>query len=181
MPRPIRLAAAALLASTLHLLAVPSLARAQSGRVPIPTRTYIGFDPLGIPANVFTGEVENAVAAGITLGVVGSYIDANHDRFTTAEAKVRYYPGEVVLRGISIGVTAGATRFSKVVSGTRQSLTAPTLGLVLDDNWLLGRSEHFLVGTGLGVKRVLAASSERNRSDVDSAVLTVRLTVGFAF
>ena len=102
-------------------------------------------------------KIENAVAQGITVGAAGSYIDVSDSRFTTLEFKLRYYPGDVVLRGWSVGATAGSTRFSNIVDGNRETLVAPTLGLIVDYNWLLGRSEHFLIGTGLGAKRVLAS------------------------
>jgi hypothetical protein len=173
--------AVALAAALVHPLAGSSLANAQRPRVPIPTQTYVGINPLGLPANIFTLEVENAVASGITVGAVGSYIDVDHSRFTTADFKVRYYPGDVVLRGLAIGVSAGVTRYSNVVDDARQSLTAPTAGILLDYNWLLGRSERFLVGTGIGAKRVLASESERQRANVDYATITTRLILGFAF
>ena len=85
------------------------------------------------------------------------------------------------LRGFAIGVSAGVTRYSNVVSDVRQSLSAPTAGILLDYNWLLGLSERFLVGTGIGAKRVLAAESERQRARVDYATVTTRLILGFAF
>ena len=160
------------------------------GRVPIPTQTYIGFNPLGLPANVFTLEVENAVSSGISVGAVGSYIDFDDSRYTTADFKVRYYPSEVVLRGFAVGASAGVTRYSHVVTESdpvqgsarvRESLSAPTAGILLDYNWLLGRSERFLVGTGIGAKRILASESERQRAHVDYATITTRLILGFAF
>ena len=86
-----------------------------------------------------------------------------------------------MLRGFAVGATAGVTRYSNVVDTVRQSLSAPTVGILLDYNWLLGRSERFLVGTGIGAKRVLASSSERKRADVDYATITTRLILGFAF
>lgn len=156
-------------------------AQAQRARVPIPTQTYIGFNPLGVPANIFTVEMENAVSSGISLGVVGSYIDVNHDRYATADFKARYYPTEVVLRGFAVGISAGVTRYSKEVDGVRQSLSAPTAGILVDYNWLLGRNERFLVGTGVGAKRVLASTIERERAHVDYATITTRLILGFAF
>jgi len=158
-----------------------SRARAQRARVPIPTQTYIGFNPLGLPANVFTLELENAVSSGITVGAVGSYIDFRDSRYTTADFKVRYYPSEVVLRGFAVGVSAGVTRYSHVVADVRQSLSAPTAGILVDYNWLLGRSERFLIGTGIGAKRVLASESERQRVHEDYATVTTRLILGFAF
>ena len=185
--RPTRVAAAALAAVFIHSFAdsLGAQAPATRVRVPIPTQTYIGFNPLGVPANVFTLELENAVTSGITVGAVGSYIDFDKSRYATADFKVRYYPGEVVLRGFAVGLSAGATRYSHVVSdGTsdvRLSLSAPTAGILLDYNWLLGRSERFLVGTGIGAKRILASESERQRAHVDYATVTTRLILGFAF
>ncbi|MEO9037342.1 MAG: hypothetical protein ABI442_17720 [Gemmatimonadaceae bacterium] len=155
------------------------VAGAQAGR--IPTRTVIGINPLGLPADIGTIEIESAVAQGITLGATGSYIDVSDTRFTTLEFKLRYYPGDVVLRGLSVGATAGSTRFSNIVNDNRETLVAPTLGLIVDYNWLLGRSEHFLIGTGVGTKRVLASDEARARANVDRAVFTARLIVGVAF
>ncbi|HEV8447561.1 MAG TPA: hypothetical protein VGQ44_12105 [Gemmatimonadaceae bacterium] len=174
-------ALAAALAAPFATARLGAQAPASRVRVPIPTQTYIGFNPLGLPANVFTLELENAVSSGITVGAVGSYIDFDDKRFTTADFKVRYYPSEAVLRGFAIGISAGATRYSKVVTATRQSLSAPTAGILLDYNWLLGRSERFLVGTGIGAKRILASESERQRVRVDYATVTTRLILGFAF
>ena len=151
------------------------------GRIPIPSRTYIAFNPVGLPADIGTFEIENAVAQGVTLGGVGSYMDIDHHRFTTFDFKVRYYPGEVVLRDWSIGGSVGYTRFSNLVGGVRQTLDAPTLGIILDRNWIYGRGGHFVVGTGVGAKRVLASTEERDRADVERAVVTGRLIIGFAF
>jgi hypothetical protein len=157
--------------------------------VPIPTRTYIGINPVGLPFDIATVELETAVAPGITLGGTGSYIDVGDPKFTTGEFKVRYYPGEVVLRDFSVGATVGFTHFSNKVDLTtpggptqsRETLDAPTVGIIVDYNWLYGRQQHFLIGTGIGAKRVLASAGERDRVDIDRAVFTLRLIVGFAF
>ncbi len=167
-------------AATSALAQAPA-AQVPAGLVPIPSRTYIGFNPVGLPADVATFEVENAVAQGITVGGVGSYIDVSDQRFTTFDFKVRYYPGEVVLRDWAIGATIGYTRFSNLVNGTREELNAPTLGIILDRNWLYGRGQHFLIGTGVGAKRIIASTADRNRADVERAIVTARLTVGYAF
>lgn len=149
--------------------------------VPIPTRTYIGIDPIGLPIDIATVELETAVAPGVTVGGVASYIDVTDPKYTTFDFKLRYYPGEVVLRGLSVGATAGYTHFSNNPVGVRQTLDAPTLGIITDYNWLYGRDQHFLIGTGIGAKRVLASSADRARVDIDRAVVTARLIVGFAF
>jgi hypothetical protein len=178
----------ALLASGLVLLCAPVL-RAQSPLVPIPNLTYIGVNPLGIPFDVGSIELESAVAPGVTLGGLASYTDVSNDRFTTFDFKVRYYPGDIVLKGFSAGLSVGYLRYSTLIKDTdnvpqtssRQSLIAPTIGVLADYNWMLGRSQRFLVGTGIGAKRVLTSTSERNRVQLGRAYPTVRFIVGFAF
>ena len=152
--------------------------------VPIPYESYVGINPLGIPFDIFAIEGETGVAQGITVGGVASYTDFRHDRYTSFDFKARYYPGEVVLRDFSAGVSLGYLNYStpsKTIPGTRDRLSAPTLGLIADYNWLLGTEPRFLVGTGVGVERVLANSGDRQRVGLDRALLTARFTVGLAF
>jgi len=165
-------------------LTIAGVARAQNtapSRVPIPTRSYIGINPIGLPFDVATVEFESGVAQGMTVGGVASYIDFGDPRFTSFDVKVRYYPGEIVLRGVSIGGSFGYTQFSNEVGNTRETLNAPTIGMILDHNWVYGQEQHFLLGIGAGAKRVIATAAQRDRANVDRAVLTARLIVGFAF
>lgn len=158
-------------------------AHAQSpGLIPIPYRTYIAVNPLGIPFDVASVEVETGVAQGVTVGGQASYTSLGDDRYSTIDAKVRYYPSEVVLRGFSLGVSAGRTHFTtRNTDVTRQSLDFGTIGLLLDYNWMLGVRHRFIVGTGLGAKRVLASSDERSAANIDHAYMTARFVVGLAF
>lgn len=177
---------AAMLAASVALTAGRGHAQAPSGGapaglIPIPTRTYVGINPLGLPWDIGTVEIESGVAPGTTVGGVASYVDLGDERFTSFEGKLRYYPGDVVLRGFSVGASGGYTRFSNIVKTTRESLSAPTIGILADYNWLYGRAQHFLIGTGVGAKRVLASSAERDRVDLPRAIVTGRLIVGFAF
>lgn len=152
----------------------------------IPSQTYIAINPIGVVGDIGTLEVENGIVQGVTIGGVASYIDFDDYRRTTFDFKLRYYPAEVVLRDWSIGGTVGFTRVSDLVEQelggkTRQSLNAPTVGLVVDKNWLTGRGEHFLIGTGVGAKRLLASKADRDRVDVSRAIFTARLVIGYAF
>jgi hypothetical protein len=154
--------------------------------VPIANRSYVGINPLGIPFDIFTIEGETGVAQGITLGVAGSHIDVDNDRYTSADFKFRYYPGDVVLRGFSLGATAGYLGYSTPENTpggfqVRQSISAPTIGIIADYNWMLGLDRRFLVGTGVGAKRVLLRTDQRASVNLDRAYLTARFTVGLAF
>jgi hypothetical protein len=172
-------------------LAFAGIAQAQAsgrtGLVPIANRSYIGINPLGVPFDIFSVEGETGVAEGITLGGVGSYIDVDHDRWESIDFKFRYYPGEVVLRGFSLGGTVGYLNYSSTDccaatgGNARSTVTSPTIGFITDYNWMLGAEHRFVVGTGLGAKRVLASEDDRAKAGLDRAFLTARFTIGLAF
>ena len=148
-------------------------------RIPIPYRTYVAINPLGIPFDIASLEVETAVAPGITVGGLASYTSLDRDRYTTFDAKVRYYPGEIVLRGFSVGASVGHTRFT--TTDIPGALNYPTIGLLVDYNFMLGAAGRFVVGTGFGAKRVLASAEDRDPFGVDRATITARFVLGLAF
>lgn len=168
------------------LAIVAQRAAAQGAPVRLPSQTYIAINPIGVVGDIGTVELESGIVQGVTLGGVASYIDVEDIRFTTFDFKVRYYPAEVVLRDWSIGGTVGFTRVSNLVDldtggQSRESLSAPTIGLIVDKNWLTGRGQHFLIGTGVGAKRLLTSKSDRDRVDIGRAIFTARLVIGYAF
>jgi hypothetical protein len=160
-------------------------ASGQSSRIPIPYRTYVAVNPLGIPFNIASAEIESAVASGITLGGAASYTSLRHDRYTTFDAKVRYYPSEIVLQGLSIGASVGHSRFSTLVGSPsgdiRSGLDYNAIGLLVDYNALLGARRRFVLGTGVGAKRILGHDDDRARLGLSQPVVTVRFVVGLAF
>ncbi len=162
--------------------------------------TLIAIDPLGIPWDIFQAEMETGIGAGATIGGVFSYTDINSDRNTTFDLKARYYPSEELFNKLSTGLSFGYTRFSRpgndasqtliCVAGTfdctgnnipRATLDAPTIGVILDYDWMHGASRRFVVGTGLGAKRILASSAARERVGLDRAYVTARFVIGIAF
>jgi hypothetical protein len=180
------------LAGLLGIGTVGSTAVAQgtnaAGRIPIPYRTYIGINPLGIPFDIFSIEVESGIAQGMTLGVSAAHTEIDNARYSSADLKFRYYPSEIVLKGFSIGASAGLLRYSDIRSEfdfsatqTRQTIDTPTLGLLIDYNWMLGASHRFIVGTGISAKRILAGSEDRDKVGLDRALPSARFTVGVAF
>ncbi|HTE44964.1 MAG TPA: hypothetical protein VK636_06950 [Gemmatimonadaceae bacterium] len=155
---------------------------AQRGLIPIENRTYIGINPVGVLFQILSVEVESGVAQGMTAGGTASYIDVDNDRYTSAEFKFRYYPGEIVLRGFSLGATVGFLRYSTLSDlSRRESLDAPTIGAVADYNWMLGTQHRLVIGTGIGAKRIIAGSDDRKRVDLPRATVTGRFIVGVAF
>ena len=171
--------------AALVLAWAPARAQSVGTSIPIPYTTYIGINPMGIPFDVGSVELESGVAQGITIGGLASITAVDNDRYVSFDFKTRYYPSEVVLRGFSLGLSVGSLRYSTTRDSanltTREILTAPTIGVLTDYNWMLGTSHRFLVGTGVGAKRILAAKSDRNRVGLDQAYLTARFVVGLAF
>jgi hypothetical protein len=154
----------------------------QGTLIPIPTRTYVAFNPSIVVFDFGSLEVESGVAPGVTIGGVGSYTVVDGNRYTSGDFNLRYYPGEVVLRGLSFGLSGGLLRYSaRDSSGTRVAINAATVGILGDYNWLIGPSRRFIVGTGVGAKRVLAGADERRKVDLARAYLTARFVVGYAF
>jgi len=167
----------------LTALAVARPALAQFPRARITTQTYIAIDPLLIPFDIGSVEVESGVAQGVTLGATGSYTEFDDRRWISADAKLRYYPSEIVLQGFSVGLSAGYLRYSDEPdsAGHRESADAGTIGIITDYNFLLGPSKRFVVGVGVGVKRVLASRADRDRVDLDRAYPTARFVIGYGF
>jgi hypothetical protein len=153
-------------------------------------RSFLGANPLGIPFDIVSVEAETAVSAGGTLGVVGSYNDIDKTRYSTVDARFKYYPGEVAMQGFSVGLSVGYTRFNGELAQqptpipdppARGKLSAPTLGVLVDYNWNQGPTQRFVVGTGVGAKRILAGADKREAIGLDRAYLTARFVIGLLF
>ncbi len=148
-------------------------------------RGIVAANPLGIPLDIVSLELEGAVAPGVTAGFAANYIAPGDPSFLTADAKLRYYPGEVALKGFSVGLGFGLVKYSdKVFTGsieTSESLTAPALSILTDYNWMIGAKQRFVVGAGLGAKRLLASKADRDRLDAPRAYPFARFVIGLAF
>jgi hypothetical protein len=154
-------------------------------------RSFIGANPLGIPFDIVAIEAETSIGSAATLGLVGSYNDFDSQRFLTADVRGKYYPGEVAMRGFAIGLSVGVTKFNaEDFSGPynpttneypRNTLKAPTLGVLVDYNWAQGPSQRFVVGTGVGAKRILASRESRQLLDLPRAYPTGRIVIGLLF
>jgi hypothetical protein len=171
-------------------------------RSPPPTfqtpQVLVALNPLSIPFNVGSLELEGAVNRGTTLGAVGSYMQFSEDgkrhEFTTGEAKLRVYPDNIAFRGLALGMGLGVTRFATrevVDDGSgfgccttvdRQTLDAPTLGMLVDYDWVPNpNTRQFVVGFGVEAKRIIASDDDRNRLGLPTAYLAGRFVVGLAF
>jgi hypothetical protein len=154
-------------------------------------RTFVGANPLGIPFDIVAVEAETAISSAATVGVVGSYNDIDNKVFTTFDGRFKYWPAETAMRGFAVGLSAGWTKFrgneaftctsTACTSAGFQTLNAGTIGVLVDYNWTQGPSQRFVVGTGVGAKRVLASKTERDRVNLPRALPTGRFVIGLLF
>lgn len=159
----------------------PATARSQDAAPA--RRAVVTINPLGIPFEYFSGEFERVLTGLTTAGLTFSYLGFDDESYSTLEGKVRFYPNEEAPKGFSVGLSAGLTRLgddrfdgNRVV---RDYETRPSVGVVVDYNWILGRTKRFLVGTGVGAKRILGTSGDL--IDIDIGYPTARFQIGFLF
>jgi hypothetical protein len=112
------------------------------------------------------------------------YDDSGTHRYLSLQAKLKYYPSARGLRGFAVGVTVGGVPQRAVGSRlvrldtvripggsfpppvfepTRRTINNPTVGTVLDYNLFIGPRQRFLVGLGVGARRVLGVTRDRTR------------------
>jgi hypothetical protein len=183
------------LAATVALTALTTTAGAQAGAPSTDGqfRSVLSVNPIALPFGWLSAEYERVASPAFTLGLGGAYVndaafeddDFDDARDAWIHARVRYFPNERAPRGFSIGLTAGyhSARgrgdFADVTDPLRTE-GAPTLGVVLDYDWLLGRRRRFAVGTGIGVRRVLT-NVDTDVSPLEQVYPDGRLQIGFAF
>ena len=114
------------------------------------------------------------------LGTLGIDDDGALDaKYLSGEGKVRYYPAEVPFRGFSIGLTAGGARASFLaLDDERLKASGVKVGVEVDYNWLLGRSDRLALALGVGGKRVWYGA---NGDRLVGAYPTTRIAIGWAF
>ena len=157
-------------------------------------RTFLGANPLGIPFDIVSVEFETTAASATTVGVSGSYNDIDNTVYKTVDGKVKYYPAEVAMRGFAVGMSFGWTKFRgndglctfDPVTGNctptpASNLSAGTLGVLIDYNWTQGPSQRFVIGTGIGAKRILASQEKREPVGLERAYVTGRFVIGLLF
>jgi hypothetical protein len=147
---------------------------------------------LGIPFGVVSAEYEYMATRELSWGL-GAGIDNNTHSW--AEAKIRFYPGARGPDGLAVGMTAGVDRLRAFTGndclvicteGSGPKGTAFTLGVLLDYGWLIGPTERFYVGTGVGAKRVYGLDDERDTdggfiTDYPKVLPVIRFQIGYTF
>jgi hypothetical protein len=185
MRHPVLVAAVALLALAPGVRAQDAAPRVHAQRLSVAA--------LGIPFALVSGEYERAATPELSLGAAaGFFADDEEDGGDQSwlDAKVRYYPSGRAPRGFAIGALVGIARaqptdcvsddFTGACVYDGASATGAAVGVFLDYGWLLGRSNRFYVGTGIGAKRVLGLDG-RDGYEYPEILSASRLQIGYTF
>ncbi len=165
-------------------LSVLSISTRVEAQVPA-RRSVLSVNPLGIPFEYFSAELERLTSPLVSFGLQGSYFGPDEGSYTTLEGKMRFYPNEEWPRGFSVGLAAGITRvsgrrFDEVLLRDEEgSETRPTIGVIVDYNWVMGKAQRVISGVGVGAKRLLGAEGDYN--DLPTAYPTFRFQIGVLF
>ncbi len=187
MRRP--LSAIALVAVLAHPAAAQELAPPdQIPPAAAAPRQVLSANPFGVLLELFNAEYEIRAAEHVTYGVGGSTATVTtydytvsatnpfdrreverEERYVNGDVFLRYYPGGPAFSGFSFGVKAGFTRIPDQGS---------YFGVGFDANrsWML--NEHFYLGVGGGLKRLLNADPDA--FDL-TFIPTFRANVGIGF
>ncbi len=142
------------------------------GTEPLPVQQVISANPFGLLLEFFNAEYERVVSESSTAGVGGSAFSESDDRYINADAFLRFYPSGDPLNGWAFGAKAGVTT-------VRDEGTFFGFGFDVNRSWLLGKTENFYVGIGLGLKRLMGASDGNFGLQY---IPTIRIiNIGYAF
>jgi hypothetical protein len=199
--RSLALAIAALLLSASHVSAQHWVLPTGTSSSSPTTSQVISANPYGLLIELFNSEYEIRGSDYVTFGAGAStamvttydysatapapprtvdlngatFIDATsyaverRERYINGDIFVRYYPGGKAFNGYSFGVKAGLTRIPNHGS---------FLGVGFDANqsWML--NEHFYLGVGGGLKRLLG--TDERAFDL-KLIPTLRANIGIGF
>src|SRR5215216_2554664 len=159
-----------------------SLTQQPNGATALRRRVF-AINPLGIPFEVVSVELEAALHDAFTLAGNFSYFSPDDFTRSSFEVKGRLYPNEQAPRAFSVGFGLGMVNTRENVvrneAEVKQDETHPSIGVYVDYNWLLGKRNRFFVGAGFGAKRILGESDDFG--DAPFVYGTARFLIGVAF
>jgi hypothetical protein len=144
------------------------------------------IQPLNAMFTAYSAEYERKIGGAATVGVGGTYFNigdgVDEVSFKSGDVKLRYYPNGSALMGFSFGGTAGFTSVTGTdFNGAEESVSGPTIGILLEYQWLLGVQKNFSVALGAGAKAVFVKDNTITSNDFTTRYPTVRVSVGYAF
>jgi hypothetical protein len=190
---------AALLVAFLFVGFQAGAAMAQDTEDPILRRAIVWTNPILFVFTWYMAEVEIRLVENHTVGVGGSFLQADTDspgdpdyeenQYFSVNAFYRYYP-TASFRGFFIGVQAGAAEVSHkeneldifgmpTGATTDESGSAFSAGVLIGYGWLLGDAQRIGVSLGIGANRFFGGDIPEDSS---ATLPVIRLiNVGIAF
>jgi hypothetical protein len=160
---------------------------AASGQSVATPHNVLSIQPINAVFTAYSAEYERQLGGASTFGVGGTFFDAGDagDKLTykSGDVKLRYYPEGTALMGFSFGATGG---FSSVTgtdntSGNETTVSGPTLGFLLEYQWLMGVQRNVAVALGAGAKAVFVKDTDFSNDSFSARYPTVRVSIGYAF
>ncbi len=143
-----------------------------SGGTGEPTQV-LSANPFGLVTDFYNAEYELKVAEAITAGVGASrrgwilFGESQKTPRLNSDLFVRYYPSGNAFNGIAVGVKVGATRLPN-------DGTFPGIGFDLNHSYAF--TDHAVVSTGIGMKRLIGRDTYG-----PTTITTLRVNVGLGF
>jgi hypothetical protein len=169
----------------LAAVAVPfAAAAAQSVGTP---HNVLSIQPINAVFTAYSAEYEHQLTAASTFGVGGTFFNVGDDidevTYKSADVKLRYYPNGTALMGFSFGGSAGYSSISGTDAndGSDISVSGPSLGVLLEYQWLMGVQRNVSVALGAGAKAVFVKDADFTSDSFVTRYPTVRVSIGYAF
>ena len=148
-------------------------------------RNVISIQPLNAMMTVFAGEYERGLGKAASWGIGGTYWNSgdtgNEVSYTSGDFKVRYYPQGTSLHGFSIGGSVGFTSVSETFTNTETSQSGPSVGVLLEYQWLMGAKKNFGISLGAGAKSLFVNEDDFSGGEFTARYPTARVSVGYAW
>jgi Protein of unknown function (DUF3575) len=161
---------------------------AASGQSVAAPRNVLSIQPINAVFTAYAAEYERQMGGASTFGLGGTYFDvgdANVDKLTikSADVKLRYYPNGTALMGFSFGASAGYSSFTgtDVFTSEETTVNGPSLGFLLEYQWLMGVQKNISVALGAGAKAVFVKDADFSSDTFAARYPTGRLSIGYAF
>jgi hypothetical protein len=160
---------------------------AASGQSVATPHNVLSIQPINAVFTAYSGEYEHQMTGAATFGIGGTYFDVGDDIdklvFKSGDLKLRYYPNGTALMGFSFGGTVGFTSITGTddTSGDETTVSGPSLGVLLEYQWLMGVQRNISVALGAGAKAVFVKDTDFTSDSYSARYPTVRVSIGYAF
>ena len=164
-------------ACALVVVALCSVAarRANAAAAEDPARPVqsVSANPFTLMFTWFNADYERRFAPNVTWDASGSFFSIDEFAYKNVNVAIKYYP-RAAMSGFYVGGRTGIYHVSANLAGANFY----GAGFEVGYNWLLGKGDHFVVGTGAGVTRLFGGQL----TGATLTVPTVRLlNIGYAF